>query len=123
MALVTEFHMHAEQQAQADATFGDPVTLTFDPPDSGTKWLIDRCVVANDSSECTAVLYVVPQGGQNDLRLRWQRDATNVAGFDVAEYPQGLLVEDSQQLVIQFTAVAPSSDCFAHIQYRQMVES
>lgn len=102
-----------ELQLRTDAAAGGVATLEAPQVPDSELWLIDRAVVACDSTSATQLrLYV------NHVNAQSLRDGTSRGNFDVTEYPQGLLVRGGNSLVAQWTGASDGAVGVLTVQVR-----
>lgn len=73
-------------------------TITLDPVPDTEQWLLDRAIV-----QCTGVAGPLARVYEGNVNATSLLDGSNTGRFDVAEWPNGLLVRPSTSLVIQWT--------------------
>lgn len=101
----------------AGATSGIAVA-TFDQVPSGTKWMVDRLIVSLPGATGYAYVYDDPSMGQRSLL-----DGTTTGAFAPGDYPAGMLIDEGQQLVVQWQGVPVGSETFgiARVQLRSLL--
>jgi hypothetical protein len=102
-----------ELQLSTAAADDGRATLELPQVPSDEVWLIDRAVAACDSAAPTQLRLSI--GAVHALALR---DGTSRGNFDVTEYPQGLLVRPSTQLLAQWTGAADGAVGVLTVQLR-----
>jgi hypothetical protein len=110
--LVERRRLVARTQPAVD---GQPATVDFGQLDSDEQWLVDRSVVSVTGDDDTAAavrLYDGDVGADNLL------DGSDRGGFDVAEYPTGLLVSPSSRLTAQWVGLAAGAVGTISVQVR-----
>jgi len=88
-----------DTSATSDPAGADGIaTITFDQLDTATRWQLTHMVAFCTSSAAPQMRlylsYIAPAG---------LRDGTNTGVFDVADWPMGLMVPPSAQLIARWT--------------------
>ncbi len=86
-------------------------TLTLPPPSPGTRILYDRLTVYSESTQQTECRVY-----ERSVSALTFCDGTPTGNLDVAEYPNGLLVDD--RLIIQWSKGSVGALCSCRAQYR-----
>lgn len=88
-------------QRRSGAAAGGVCQVEFDQLDGTEMWLIDHAVITCDSSTATALrLY---GGSVADLALL---DGSSAGNFDVADWPNGLMVQSTSALIARWTGAS-----------------
>lgn len=94
---------------------GGAATLTFPQVNAGERWQIQRAVAACSSAspQPRLRLYVNDPTDQRNLR-----SGTDAAGYDEAEYPDGLWLFETDTLVAVFTGGPAGAQVSIALQYQ-----
>lgn len=92
---------------------GDGTALVqFATVEAGTSWLVDRLmVIGAGGGRC----YVYDDPALPDLAVL---DGTTSGDFDIAEYPQGLQVDETRTLCLRWIGATPGHTATARAQLR-----
>lgn len=86
--------------------------VQFSPVEAGTFWLVDRLmVIGAGGGRC----YVYDDPALPDLAVL---DGTTSGDFDIAEYPQGLQIDETKTLCLRWVDATPGDTATARAQLR-----
>lgn len=94
---------------------GGRATITCDQLDNDELWLIEHAVVSCTSSTDTRVRWY--DSGVDVQRLR---DGSDSGNFDVADWPRGLVLRPSTQLVVEWTGASNGAVGTLTLQVQQL---
>ena len=102
-----------DPQHLSDPAAAGVATIEVPPVPLDDMWLIDHMVAACDSTTPTVMrLYV---GAAEPGRLR---DGSDTGNFDVADWPQGLLVRGGSALIARWTGASAGARAVLTLQAR-----
>lgn len=111
----TAWHLVDVLYAQASSQPAVNGVATVELPQLGgnERWLVDHAVVACTSSTATTARWYETAAVPSALL-----DGSSAGNFDVADWPQGLLVSPAQSLLVRWTGASPAAIATVRLQYR-----
>lgn len=119
LPVAAAWHVHEWRTVRASAIAEAGIaTITLDQLGEGEQWLIDHAVITCSSSTPTTLRLYDTQA--DELHLL---DGSRAGGFDVADWPAGLLVPPGGCLIARWVGASAGARATLGLQLRRMLRA